>query len=353
MDGERAFHFVHPGPVSQMSGGTLYDIRVIDELRQSGWRIELHELRGRFPLADEATKARAAGLLSTIPSGETVVVDGLALPAFEMVLEQARRRLAMTALVHHPTADEAGLTGRESTRLFDVEKRLFATLRRIVVPSPAMVRRLGDYGVPPDRVDVALPGVEPAQRARGSNPGAVELLCVASLTPRKGHLSLLDALSCCIDLDWRLTCAGPTDSDADLTLAVTHSIEKLGLSDRVDLVGTQVGADLERLYAGADAFVLASRYEGYGMAFAEAMARGLPIVASGEGAVAETVPETAGIVVPVDDPGALSGALRRMIADPDFRRTKADGAWVAGQSLPRWTDTAARFAQAVVAAGRS
>lgn len=333
-----------------MSGGTLYDLRVIDELRQSGWRIDLHELPGCFPLADKNTKGAADAVLLEIPSAETVVFDGLALPAFAEILLREAGRLALMALVHHPTADETGLTADESKRLFEIEKQAFAAMRRIVVPSSAMGRRLAAYGVESARIDVAEPGVESAARAVGSGGDAVALLCVASLTPRKGHLMLLDALSDCSTLDWHLICAGPLDSDPGTTAAVTDAIVHLGLSDRVQLVGPQVGKDLAALYADADIFVLASRYEGYGMVFAEAMARGLPIVASGEGAVADTVPAAAGIVVPVDDRAALSGALRGMIDDPAFRRRKADGSWAAGQSLPRWADTAARFARAVESA---
>jgi glycosyltransferase involved in cell wall biosynthesis len=213
-----------------------------------------------------------------------------------------------------------------------------------------MARRLSDFGVPADRIRVAAPGVEPGVRATGSAGGPVRLLCVASLTPRKGHAALLDALADCCDLDWRLACGGPA-SDAETARQVSEKIARLGLEGRVHLAGPQFGAALERLYAEADLFVLASRYEGYGMVFAEAMAHGLPIVASGGGAVADTVPEAAGIVVPVGDRAALAAALRRMIADPGYRRRKAAGAWQAGRSLPRWSNTAAAFTEALSGLG--
>jgi len=348
-DGQ-AFHFVHPGPVSQMSGGTLYDLRVIDELRGTGWQIDLHELPGRFPIADADTKSAAAALLASLPDGAAVVFDGLALPAFADCVPPEAERLILAALVHHPTADETGLSPIGRKQRFKVEKQALAAMRRIVVPSPAMARRLADFGVPSAIIAVAEPGVEPARRASGSGHASVSLLCVASLTPRKGHVALLEALSRCGDLDWYLTCAGPLDSDPPTTEAVRGAIAQRDLADRVELVGSRVGSDLDALYDKADVFVLASRYEGYGMVFAEAMARGLPIVASGDGAVRDTVPAIAGIVVPVDDRTALADALRRMIADPAFRREKADGSWKAGRSLARWPETAARFAQAVAAA---
>jgi glycosyltransferase involved in cell wall biosynthesis len=346
----RTLHFIHPGAASQMSGGTVYDLRVLDELQRAGWDIALYELAGRFPAADRVAMAGAAAVIEDIPDGDTILIDGLALPAFDGALDRHAARLVPLAIVHHPTADETGLSDAESARLFEIEKRLFASLRRIVVPSPAMARRLADFGVAPGRLAVAAPGVEPARRASGTGGASVALLCVATLTPRKGHAALLDALADCTDLDWTLVCAGPTDVDAATTAAIEAAIARHGLADRVRLVGTQVGAALDALYDAADVFALASRYEGYGMVFAEAMARGLPIVATGAGAVRDTVPDAAGIVVPVDDRTAMAAALRRMIADASFRRNRADGAWAAGQALPRWPDTAARVAEAIAAA---
>jgi glycosyltransferase involved in cell wall biosynthesis len=343
----QTLHFIHPGPIARTSGGTIYDRHMIDGLRRIGWRVELHELPGRFPLADAVARDAAAALLDVLPDRALAMVDGLALPAFDAAAPGHAARLRLAAMVHHPTADESGLDADQSAALFAIERRLFALLRRIIVPSPAMARRLADFGVPAERIRVAAPGVEPAPRSVGSAGGPVGLLCVASLTPRKGHVALLQALADCRDLDWRLVCAGPADPDSDTPVQVEAALKRLGIAGRVRLVGAQFGPALERLYAAADVFVLATRYEGYGMVFAEAMARGLPIVATGAGAVADTVPDTAGIVVPVDDHAELAAALRRMIGDADFRRAKAEGAWRAGQSLSRWTDTAAAFAHAL------
>jgi len=340
-------HFVHPGAIDAPTGGSLYDKRVIEELRRLGWRVHLHELPGRFPMPDAAARAAAAAVLAGLPDGARVIVDGLALPAFEAALPDAAGRLTPMALVHHPVSDETGLAPEVQQALRGTESALFKTLQRIVVPSPAMARRLGDFTVPADRIAVVEPGTDPAPRARGSGGPAVHLLCVASLTPRKGHLGLIAALAECTDLEWRLTCAGPTDRDAATTAAVRRALDETRLAGRVTLAGEVRGAALEDLYAAADLFVLASFYEGYGMAFAEAMARGLPVIASGGGAVADTVPEAAGLIVPVGDKDALAGALRAMIADPNLRAAKAAGALEAGQALPDWPAAAARFAAAV------
>lgn len=340
-------HFLHPGPITRRTGGTLYDRRMIDMLRAAGRSVVLHELDGEFPLCGAATEAAAARLLAALPDGAQAVADGLALPAFRPSLAAHAERLQFTALVHHPLADETGLAAADRRRLFDAERDALRHAGAVVVPSAAMRRRLGDFGVAAGRVVVVPPGTDPAARAAGGGSDRTALLCVASVTPRKGHLTLLAALERCRDLDWHLTCAGPTELDPVCWDQVRATIGAHGLGDRVSFPGTRTGRDLDALYDRADLFVLATAYEGYGMAFAEALARGLPVVASGGGAVAETVPDAAGRIVPVGDVDAWAAALREMIADPDYRRGKADAAWAAGQALPDWQEAGRRFAAAL------
>jgi glycosyltransferase involved in cell wall biosynthesis len=94
-------------------------------------------------------------------------------------------------------------------------------------------------------------------------------------------------------------------------------------------------------------FVLASRYEGYGMAFAQAIAYGVPVIGTTAGAIPETVPAGAGLLVPPDDVPALAVALRRLISDRDARARLADNARAAANLLPTWAASAAVFARAI------
>jgi glycosyltransferase involved in cell wall biosynthesis len=334
-----AVQLVVPGPLDQRTGGYIYDRRMADGLRALGWPVDVHELAGRFPIVDEVAIAAARQAIAAMPAGSLLVIDGLALPAFRDHLPRP-----WVALVHHPLALETGLEAADAARLADVERRMLAAAARVIVTSPQTRRDLAAYDVVDARVGVVLPGTEPAALARGSGGPDVALLCVASLTPRKGHLVLLEALAGLRDLPWRLTCVGSPERDPAMARAIGAAIERHGLSARVRLIGEQSEAGLRPFYDTADLFVLASHHEGYGMVLAEALARGLPIVATSAGAISDTVPAAAGILVPPGDPAALAAALRRMLTEPGLRRDLAAGARAARERLPSWADAAQAFA---------
>lgn len=332
-----------PGPFDAVSGGYNYDRRLVAGLRALGHEAEVVELAGRHPLPDEAACAAARVALDALPADAVPVVDGLGLPSFAPVADALARRGA-AALVHHPTALETGFAQSDRERLRAVERDLFGRVARLVTTSPLTARRLvEEFGAGPERVGVVEPGTDPAPRATGSGrPGAV-LLSVGALVPRKGHDVLLRALAGLTDLDWRSVIAGPEDRDPVHAHGLRALAEELGIAQRVEFAGEVDGASLEALYAGADLFALASHWEGYGMAVAEALARGLPVAVTAGGALAELAPADASVVSPPGDHVSLGKGLRRMIFDTDLRRQMAEAAWRAGQRLPRWEDRAGAF----------
>jgi glycosyltransferase involved in cell wall biosynthesis len=275
-------------------------------------------------------------------AGGMPVIDGLALPAFADLRDRLPR--PWIALVHHPLALESGLPAERVEALARIERRLLSSAGRVIVTSPHTASDVAAYHVPEARIGVVLPGTEPAPVARGSGGPGLALLCVASLTPRKGHLVLLEALGRLVDLDWRLTCVGSAERDPACAHAIRDAIRALGLGRRIRLVGEHEEAALAPFYDAADLFVLASHHEGYGMVLADALARGLPVVSTAAGAIPDTVPASAGLLVPPGDAEALANALRRMIADPELRAQLAEGAREAREHLPGWADAARAFA---------
>lgn len=332
-----------PGPFDAVSGGYNYDRRLVYGLRALGHAAEVVELAGRHPLPDEAALAAARAAIDALPPDAVPVVDGLGLPAFTPLADALVQRGAV-ALIHHPTALETGFSADDRDALRATERALFGRVARIVATSGLTARRLVDeFGADPERVGVVEPGTDPAARAAGSGGPGVALLSVGALVPRKGHDVLLRALGGLVDLDWRLTIAGAEDRDPVHAHGLEALAEQLGVAKRVLFAGTVDAAALAALYDSADVFALATHWEGYGMAVAEALARGLPVAVAAGGAVAELVPTEAAVVSPPGDSVSLGKGLRRLIFDEDLRRGMADAAWRAGQRLPRWEDRAATF----------
>jgi len=319
--------FAVPGDLDAPTGGYGYDRRIIAELRGLGWDVEIVRLGDpRCLLAVEAER--------------TIVVDGL---AFALMPEVAALR-PMVALVHHPLAYETGLSAEEAARLCDSERRALASAQKVIATSETTASLLiADYAVPRERTVVVPPGTDRVPFSRGGGG----LLSVGSILPRKGFELLVEALARLGDLDWHLTIAGDRTRDPAAAARLDEAIRRHGLGKRIETTGAVSAERLAALYERADVFVLASLFEGYGMAYAEALAHGLPVIGTTGGAIPGTVPESAGRLVPPGDVNALADALRDIIADKALRETLANGGREAAKALPSWADSGARFSDAL------
>jgi len=336
-----SIHLLVPGPFDAISGGYIYDRRMVEGLRALGEAVAVVELPGRHPVPDEAASEGARAALAALPADARIIVDGLGLPAF-LPLAQALEERRAVALIHHPTALEHGTPEAERTVLKSKERALFGACARLVCTSALTARRLPEeFGADPGRIGVVEPGTDPAPRAAGSGGPGCAILSVGTLVPRKGHDVLLKALARLTDLEWSLTIAGDERRDVPHAHGLRALAEELGIASRVAFAGEVTGEALEALYHQADLFALATRWEGYGMAAAEAMARGLPLAITAGGALAEVVAPGSAIVSPVDDVASFSKGVRRLIFDAELRAEMAEASWTAGQALPRWTDRAA------------
>jgi glycosyltransferase involved in cell wall biosynthesis len=175
----------------------------------------------------------------------------------------------------------------------------------------------------------------------------IQLLSVGAVVPRKGFDVLVAALARLTDLPWQLTIAGDLARDRTAATQLEADIARHGLEERVLVVGAVSAQRLAVLYAEADIFVLASHFEGYGMAYAEAVANGLPVIGSKAGAIPDTVPHDAGLLVAPGDVAAFAQALRSTIRDDDLRQRLAGAARAAAHELPIWRDSAEIFAHAL------
>lgn len=331
-------YFVIPGRLSTLTGGYEYDRRLIAGLQDLGINVRHIEVSAQFPTPDSEALSDAALRMAAIPDGALVLADGLAWGAMDRIAQHEHQRLQIIALCHHPLAFETGLTPAQQNTLFHSEKIALDCSAAVVVTSAATAELLHKaYYVAMDKLTVALPGTQQQTFAacRGNPP---TLLTVATLTQRKAHDVLIDALSRITNLPWKARFVGGTEFDPTWSASLKKMSDTLGLGHRISFVGSV--ADLKDEYSNADLFVLPSRYEGYGMVFAEALSYGLPVVAARAGAVPDVVPESAGVLVPADNATTLALTLHEILSDrPRFEHLRA-GAQAASFLLPDWHNTA-------------
>jgi glycosyltransferase involved in cell wall biosynthesis len=340
--------FAVPGDLSTPTGGYVYDRRIIGELRTLGWTVQVLDLGNTFPGASPAARCEASQRLVALPKGRTIVIDGLAFGVLPEAAAMLSPRNRLIALVHHPLALESGLGAAQAAALRESERTALAQAHRVIATSAATARLLAaDFGVDTGKLKVVRPGTDRVTAQHRNSAGPVNLLAVGALVPRKGYDVLIAALGTIKSLPWRLVIAGDRTRHIDCVTHLEAELARLGLETRVTLTGAVTPERLAELYREADLFVLASRFEGYGMAYAEAVAHGLPVIGTTAGAISEAVPEGAGLLVPPDDSDALATTLRRLIENPSERERLAAGACAAASKLPTWREQAVAFAQAV------
>lgn len=333
--------FLIPGDLNLPTGGYAYDREILARLAQHGVDASHVRLPDGYPNPSSQEIRETVSIIRGLSPDRVVMVDGLALGAMPAATVREFRQ-PLIALCHHPLCLEEGLSDTRKADLKAIETAALALAKRVIVTSPSTSGLLvRDFAVPPAKITVAVPGTHTAPRARGTGR-PLQLLAVGSVVPRKGYHVLIEALAPLADRDWRLAVAGAKDRNPATTLALEELAAERGLQGRMSFLGPVDGAQLEQLYAAADLFVMPSLFEGYGMALAEAMARGLPIVCTTGGAAAETAPDAAAIKVPPGDATALQTALASAIDDQCLRSNMARASWTAGQQLPSW-DTTARI----------
>jgi glycosyltransferase involved in cell wall biosynthesis len=348
-------HVVVPGDIADPtapSGGNAYDLRICRELAAGhGWGVHRHDLAGSWPRPEPAAARHLADVLAALPDGALVLLDGLVACGVPEIIEAAADRLRVAVLVHLPLADESGLPDDLAAELDARERRTLHAAHAVLVTSRSAARGLRRHGLADDRVQVAEPGVDEAAPARGTD-GASRLLCVASVTPRKGQDRLVDALAELVDRPWTLTCVGPLGRAPDYVDALRARITRLGLTGRVELAGPLTGVALDAHYDRADLAVLVSLTETYGMVVTEALARGVPVLVTDAGALADTLghaPDGSrpGLIVPAGEHDELVAALRSWFGDPSLRYRLRMSAHQRRVILPRWEYTALRLHEAL------
>lgn len=331
------------------SGGNVYDRRLCRALTAQGWSVHEHPMAGGWPHPGPEEQSRVAGLLAGLPDHEVVLLDGLIASASAAAIRPQADRLRLVVLVHQLLVDAlpaAGPTVREQ------EAVVLRSAHAVVLTSGwSRDRALHCHRLDPDRLHVAEPGTDRSVLARGSATGT-RLLCVGVVAPHKGQDVLLAALEQVASTAWDCTCVGSLERDRPFVTSLEHTVRAAGLGPRMRFTGALSGPALGEHYSRSDLLVVPSRTESYGMVATEALARGIPVLASHVGGLpaaigcgSDTGP--AGLLVPAGEAGALAAALQRWLQDTALRAQLRDRARQRREVLPGWSATAQQVATAI------
>jgi glycosyltransferase involved in cell wall biosynthesis len=333
------------------SGGNHYDRRVIDALPGLGWEVREHLVPGSWPTPTQFDRDWFDRILAGLPDGAVVLVDGLIAAAAPSLVD-ATRRLCVAVLLHMPFAEAA-----PPDRAAEVARVEAAVLRACdaVIATSNWTRDwiVTHHAVPADRVSTAVPGVDPAPLAfsLGSSSGS-ELLCVGPVVPGKGQDVLVEALGRLRELPWTCRFVGACDQDPGFVTSLMATAQRTGIEDRVTFAGTLTRHLLSSVRSDSDLVISTSRHEAYGMALAEALSAGLPVIATQVGGQSEAVGRASdgtipGLLVADGDVAALADALRHWLTDPELRQRWREAAALRRHDLTGWTETAGCVAAAL------
>ncbi len=331
------------------SGGNIYDRRVCAGLAEAGWEVLIATVAATWPVPDPGARADLARVISAIPDGDTVLIDGLIASPTAAQLLPHTGRLRLTVLLHMPLA--TALDTRHDAGAVRSERVVLRAATGVIVTSEwTRGQVLARYAIPACRVHVARPGVDrvaaPARPVRG------DLICVGTLGRHKGQDLLVEALAGLADRDWHCVLAGSLDRDPDFVEQMRTRITRLGYGHRVRLSGIVTGAALSHAYTTADLLVAPSRSETYGMTVTEALAHGLPVIAADVGGLPEALGFTAdgarpGQLIPPGDPAALAAALGGWLGDDRHRDRLRAAARQRRSTLHGWEQTTQEIANAL------
>ncbi|MGH7782115.1 MAG: glycosyltransferase family 4 protein [Candidatus Binataceae bacterium] len=349
-------HFLVPDGIDnprRPSGGNVYDRRISDGLGANGWSLYEHVVSGSWPRPDTAAYTALTNVLAGLADGAVVLLDGLIASTAPNVLVTQAGRLRLVILLHMPLGD--GPPPNDIRTVRACECAVLRAASAVIVTSAWTKTWLCEhYALQPSRIRVAPPGVDSAERVTGTATGS-KLICVGAVTPLKGHDVLLAALRTVSDLSWSCTCVGSLEQDPQFVGSMYRDAVAAGIDERIRYTGPLKETDLSIAYAHADLLVLASRRESFGMVVTEALARGLPVIATAVGGISQALGhgadgEAPGLLVPPGAPNALGGALRAWLQDTDLRLRLRRAAGERRAMLSDWSVTVEQISRVLTEA---
>ena len=342
------------GGLDTLTGGFLYDKFMVEHLRRNGHEIHIISLPwrryGRYLLDNFSTKMRSELTLKTF---DLILQDELSHPSFFWLNHKLRntsgKSAPLVSIVHQVLSSQP--------RFFllkqfykTVEKIYFGSVDAFIFNSNttrSRVQRLINFTGPSivaspggDRLG-RLPG--PGQlAARAGQDGPLKMIFVGNLTPIKGFAPLIEVLAQLPPEIWRLTVVGSLTMNPGYVRRIKRLISAKNIGRQVILAGPLDGSELKDFLSVSQLFVMPFSDEGFGIACLEALAYGLPVLASAAGAVKELVRHGHnGFLFKAEQSRAVANTILNLYEDRNLLLKMGERALQSALSRPGWTETMA------------
>ena len=333
------------GSLDFQSGGFLYDRMLVRGLRNAGDEVDIISLPwdayGRCVAHNVSPRVRAR--LSAW-RGDLLLQDELVHPSLFLMNRVLRRKLAVpfVSIVHHLRASEKAVSFTGAAQW--AERAYLRSVDGFVFNGEATRRSVLDLVGRECAGVVAPPGGDRLARRENDTPAAGRsappplcILFVGNLVPRKGLLTLLQALSMIPGEMWRLTVVGSRTADPSHAGTVDRFIRSKGLEGNIRMAGSVDDARLGQEYGAHHVLAVPSFHEGFGIVYLEAMGFGVVPIGSASGGAGEVIQHgKSGFLVDPGSPGALADILSRLITDAALLFSMAQAARARFSQFPGW-----------------
>ncbi len=329
------------------------DARSYEERATDALGLELQRFSLGNPAENAAGHSRLSETLASLPDGAGVLASSTILPLVGPAFRVQARRLRIVVIAHRPSHRDPRFAAMDERELAAVDASTLPYARRVIVPSLHTAMSLGAFGVLPDQLAVIMPGADRAPLAEGSRKRGerLSLVCAAPLVRSAGHDVLLDALMPLAGRDWRLTCVA-TESDPAWLAEVQAKADRAGLADRVRWIASGSAGDLKSMYHAADLAMLPAHYDPHGTGVLEALARGVPVLATSAGAAGRLLPEGSGVLLRPTQVDEMTRALAIVCDNAEVLARLTQGAERARAEVRAWSRASAELKREVDVACR-
>ncbi|HEX2933974.1 MAG TPA: glycosyltransferase family 4 protein [Bacteroidales bacterium] len=341
-------HFLIPGDIDTLASCYIYDKRLIEGLKKKGHAVEVHRLSDDFPFPSDESIIQFTKTIRQIPKGETVIIDSLALGVIPAVLKELSITNPIIGLMHLPLSVDPNYSAYQRTLITKPEMEALGYVGKFIVSSLYTQETLINLGIDENKINLVTPGIDDVPQKKNYPERPSKLLSIANMCRSKDHSLLVRALTALKDKDWELHCYGNLDWDRNYLADFQALIRKNNLQKKILVHGTISGKELSDAYLEADLFVHPSDFETYGMAMVEALAHGLPVVASTGGGIQKTIPSKMAQFFKPSDVYGLQSILEELFENPVIYKRLYTQALTYKQTAQTWSQTIELFEKALM-----